>query len=706
MLTDIKMPPCYFTATSEKLLKEFYLPALTESSLYQRGVAYFSISLLLGLLDGVIEFVSRGGVIHLATSVELDEATVKAFASGYTLSEREVEQRLLEVIEEYRSASVNSYLNDDIKLDVIANMIASRHLVIKVAYVPSGLYHEKIGIFSDANGNAISFIGSANATVNAYHNNFETINVFSSWKMKEIVDQHREHFTDLWNDAIDSIRVMSFPEAVEKKFLDEYRKSPTLKEALERMSGKYNPPRDTGKTADDEVQIRDYQEEAISQFVKNGYRHFYEMATGTGKTFTAIKSIERMMETHPLLNVVILVPLRDLQDQWLGALKHFFKEPNDKFRFGGGSDQDPLDYELSVETSRIGNARFAAIAVCVYDTFFSKIVFRSKPICGEVLLVVDEAHNLTPSYLAMLQRYTLYRLGLSATPQRYSEDESEAILRYFLKEGVESFKFGLEDAIKRGFLSPYEYYPVPVSLTDDEQEQYDRLTKNIGVAQAICDKDPSRENRKKLDDLKMQRSRVVKKASCKIAKLLEMVESGNYDFANAVVFCAEGKINLGDEYGEQKIIDFVTKALSSGKHKRYYPAKYTSGENDRPARLENFKEGITDALVAIKCFDEGMDVPALDKIYIMASDSSMRQTIQRRGRVLRISKATGKEKALIYDFVTGSGSGFGFVPLLTELPRVHEYARLSLNPEASNQILMYYDPITGNNQFDETLQEE
>jgi len=618
MLPDIHIPETYFTATSERLLKELYIPVLSESSLYQRGVAFFSIAFFLKMMDGVVEFVEKGGVIHLVTSVELDEETIQSFADGYLLTPTDLEQQLLTSIEEYKVASVNDYLEDEIKLDVVANMIASRHLVIKVGYVPSGLYHEKIGLFSDSAGNAISYIGSANATINAYHYNFETINIFTSWESPKVVEAHRAHFTRLWNDDIHGIKVIPFPEAVEKHFLSKFQKSASLSEALMRMTKfKGNGSGRTVSTTEVD-ELRDYQKLAIKEFADNRFRHFYEMATGTGKTFTAIKSIERMMEEHNCLNVVILVPLKDLQRQWEAAVKRSLQLPHVIYKFGGTGHSHSLDFNLAVAGGTVEGDTFASIAICVYDTFFSHIVNEIHPVKGKILLIVDEAHNLTSGQLAKLDGLTSYRLGLSATPERFSKEETETIFRYFLGERSESFKFGLKEAIEQGFLSPYEYYPIPVSLTDDENEEYQKLTRSISIAQAILNENPSQNKRKQLDDLKMARSRIVKKAINKLDVLERLVDSPEYDFSNSVVFCGPGSVDRGDGYGKQRILDLVTLILSNGAKRHYFPAKYTSGEEDRPARLEDFKEGRTDTLVAIKCFDEGLDVPALDKIYILA----------------------------------------------------------------------------------------
>lgn len=679
----MRFPPVSLTATSHELLERFYAPAFMHSSLYQRGVAYFSIRFYLGMIDGLVEFVLNGGTIQLVTSVELDETTVAAVAAGYEMTESDIERRLCEKIVEYQAGAHGDEGKEAAKLDIVANMIAAGRLVVKVASVPTrGIYHEKIGLFTDDAGDSVSFIGSANETVNAFEANYETVNIFASWRYPEVVAAHAEHFRSLWNGRVDGVRVWEFPEALKAKIIERYRQSATVEEAVSRYRGSGHSPRTVG-----DKPLWPHQREAIRQFVENGYRHFYEMATGTGKTFTAIKSIERMMEDHPLLNVIILVPLKDLQAQWAEAVAESFKPRHAVFRFGGGGKSNPTDFNLATAAATTAGGPFASLAICVYDTFFGDVRKSLRPIQGETLVIVDEAHNLTPGNIAALQAASSYRLGLSATPERRSKAETASLTGYFLGSEREPFRFGLKEAIDAGFLSRYCYYPIPVELTQAEHDEYCEYTRRMAIAQGVYDRDPTVANRKRLDEVKIARSLVVKQSESKIGALVKMLNDGSYDFANSVVFCGPGCVRRAEGGNGDLIVDQVTAALARGGRKRYFPAKFTSREGDRPARLEHFKKGMTDVLVAVRCFDEGLDVPALDKIYIMSSDASVRQTIQRRGRVLRLSKTTGKGCARIYDMVAGIGSANGFIPLKAELPRVNEYARLSENRSESAHLL-------------------
>jgi len=287
-----------------------------------------------------------------------------------------------------------------------------------------------------------------------------------------------------------------------------------------------------------------------------------------------------------------------------------------------------------------------------------------------LFLIVDEAHNLTKGNLSALVKLNpKYKLGLSATIQRFSESESEAIARFFTPG--DTFYYGIEDAIDNDFLSKYEYHPIFVRLNEDENEKF--LFKSKLLAQEMNKKEPDQEV---IDKLRRERSLILKQASNKLVKLRELTDNG-YNFVNSVVYCGQGKDGEGES-----IIDSVTRVLYD---KGLVVSQFTSHTLDRKRVLYEFEHGFFDTLAAIKCFDEGVDVPKLDKIYIMASDSALRQTVQRRGRVLRKCKESGKTIAYIYDMVVlpaVEAGTYGCEGLLKiELSRAREYNRLALNKD-------------------------
>ena len=549
------------------------------------------------------------------------------------------------------------------ELDVICNMIAEEKLSIKVAYQPLGIFHEKFGIFVDENNNKVYFNGSLNETTSAFLFNQESITVNCSWKNEEVgefIANEMAYFNNLWDGKEDSVVIIDFPEAAQNQLLTCYKKSKSLDDAIDA----YIKTRSGLK----KKELYPYQEKAINEFCENGYKHFYEMATGTGKTFTSVKTIKRLQrDCEDKIFIVICVPQIDLQVQWENALR---EEGYDKIYLFGGIGSS-FEKTIAEATISYYTDDTDVLCIAVYDTFFSRMykeIQRIKPL----FTIVDEAHNLTRSNLSILEDLDpRFKLGLSATIQRFGEGESEAIAKFFTPG--DTFYYGIEDAIDNDFLSKYEYHPIYVRLNEDENDKFQYKSKLL--AQELNKKEPDIET---IDKLRRERSLILKQASGKMEKLRELTEQG-YSFINSVVYCGQGKDDEGNN-----LIDSVTKILYE---KGLVVSQFTSKTQNRKRVLYEFEQGYFDTLAAIKCFDEGVDVPKLDKIYIMASDSALRQTVQRRGRVLRKCKESGKTKAYIYDMVVlpaleaGTYGCEGLIKI--ELARAKEYNRLALNKDTN-----------------------
>jgi len=654
MLDKRTYKPIYRTH-KDSIDQDFYVPCFSESIILERAAGYFSLHSLTLSIDGIIVFMRNGGKINLICNPDISQEDAELIDASFSLDKEHITKSLLESI-------TNVKLTDEeiAQLDVVCNMISEGKLNIRVAYQPRGIFHEKFGIFVDEEDNRVYFNGSLNETRGAFVNNQESIGVTCSWQSSysyEMIESERRYFYSLWNNQEDTIEVIDFPEAVRQKLLNCYKRSDTLEAAIDNYISSHI---EKGKKT-----LYSYQEEAIRQFCENGYQHFYEMATGTGKTYTSVKTIQTMEKKceEPLF-VVICVPQIDLQTQWARALQ---EEGYDKVYLFGGNGKS---FDQTIAEARIAHySDKNVICIAVYDTFFSKMYDKIQRI-APLFLIVDEAHNLTPGNLNALKKLNpKYRLGLSATIQRFNETESLAIAKFFTTE--KTFYYGIEDAICNGFLSEYEYYPIFVHLTEEENDKfqyYNRL-----LAQEMSKKEEEMDH-EKINDLRNKRSRILKQASNKMEKLEELMGDG-YNFVNSVVYCGLGTDGDGDS-----LIDSVTTILHNH---GLVVSQFTSHTADRKKVLYEFEHGFYDTLAAIKCFDEGVDVPKLDKIYIMASDSSPRQTVQRRGRVLRKCKESGKTIAYIYDMIvlpSLEAGTFGCEGLLKiELSRAREYNRLALN---------------------------
>lgn len=661
MLRKIKYKPVYRTYNN-CIEKEFYVPSYYESLRLNRAAGYFSLYSLLLSIDGIIRFVRNKGQINIICSPDLSQSDAELIDACLSLDKEHITKSLIESI-------VGSLLSEDEigQMDIICNMLSDGILKIKIAYMPLGIFHEKFGIFIDSDHNMVYFNGSLNETKRALEYNHESIRVDWTWRSAEaklIIENENAYFESLWNNQVNSVCVIDFPEAVKNELFNRYKRSETLITAIDNYiqgnsskKGKKN--------------LYNFQEDAITQFFNNNGRHFYEMATGTGKTFTSIKTIERLRgQSEEKLFVVICVPQIDLQSQWERALND---EGFDKVYLFGGNGND-YDRTISEASIAFHTEDKDVVCVSVYDTFFAKVYQKIRNI-SNFFIIVDEAHNLTQGNINILKQLKpRYRLGLSATIERYHEEESLDIRRFFSEEPP--FHFGIEEAIENGFLSKYEYHPIFVHLTEDEQERFALKTRLL--AQEIDKEEPDSSY---IERLSRERSLILKQASEKIEKLSELADKG-YNFVNSVVYCGQGKDSDGDS-----IIDNVTRVLYNH---GLVVSQFTSKTQDRKKVLYEFEHGYYDTLAAIKCFDEGVDVPKLDKLYIMASDSSLRQTVQRRGRVLRKCKESGKTIAYIYDMVVLpaiSVGTYGCDSLLSiEFPRAQEYNRLALNKDDNDKI--------------------
>ena len=661
MLTNIAYQPLY-RSFSNDFDKEFMIPSYQESVSLDRGSGYFSLKSLMLSMEGILRFLDNNGVIRLICNPELSQSDIDFIELGNSLDSTRITLDLIRAID-----TAGELSSEEIKkMDVVCNMIAEKRLVIKIAFMPAGIYHEKFGIFQDASGNKVYFNGSVNETVSAKLRNMESFTVLKSWDGSEsTIKSEIDYFECLWNDQNQDVHVISFPDAVQAHLFENYKQSESLELAISRYKGQIGSP--------DKRELWEYQQRAVNEFVTNGFRHLYEMATGTGKTFTAIKTVERLRnEIVNNLFVIICVPQIDLQENWR---KELVKEGYSKVHLLGGlNDGRSTDQEFDKALiSYNRNREPIIVCVAVYDTFFAKYADRVGNI-KDLLMLFDEAHNLSPAQIKKLPVEAKYRLGLSATIERFNPSETKSILSYFLPEGKETFFYGIEDAIENKYLSRYEYYPVFVRLSEVEFDRYQKKTKQIATMLAEDDPDLDEINKKR-----MERSLIVKQAYNKLIELDEMILNKNaYSFKNAVVYCGAGKSE------DLAIIDAVTAALHNFGH--YRVSQFTSKTIDRVTVLREFENNFYDTLVAIRCFDEGVDCPKLDKIYIMSSENSLRQTVQRRGRVLRKCRETGKTLAFIYDMVIlppsdyETGAGVNSL-IVNELTRAKEYARLSENKE-------------------------
>lgn len=681
-----------YRSETDNLLEDFYLPALKESVSYDRAVGFFSASMLSYAAQGISALVESDGRMRLIFGGELDEQDAQAIQEGYEL--RDLSRRLGDVILGEIDNLSDALANQ--RLAAMSWLVANGKLDIKVALKRRGMYHEKIGIFTDREGDSLIFQGSANETTYALlpDFNFESINVFPSWRT-ELEDHYKpylEGFERLWNNQSLGTYVIDFPEGAKERLIKiavRASRPPNAEIELDVWRNLISKP----ETADiphvptpsvpltfkgAQFKIKEHQRDALNAWRSRDLHGILSMATGAGKTVTAIYGAVKLFEQMQRMFLVVAVPYQTLADQWLEELAIFGINAIPCYATVAqwGSQ---LTQAITLFTS---NALSFCAVVVVNRTLQSEgFQERVQRIPGEVLVFIgDECHHHGGKGLYQaLPQHARIRLGLSATPKHYFDEErTENLLKYY---GEVAYEYALKDALRDGVLTPYDYYINFVDLTEEETEAYIEISEKISrIAGSAGAGDLDEPSDDQLKILLFRRSRLLGNAFNKIKLLADLIKDVKPQPFH-LFYCGDGSFDGEDEAAGRQV-DQVSKAL----YRNGWKVSHFTSRESRDARrrlLENFRVGLIDGLVAIRCLDEGVDIPDCRVAYILASSRNPKQFIQRRGRILR--RAPNKEFAVIHDFIVrlpDSECGSGEIArklLIAELARVSEFGALARN---------------------------
>lgn len=656
------------------VVEDFYVPCLRAGVRYDRAVGYFTSGSLAVAAEGIDVFERAGGTMRLIASPNLRADDIADIDLGYEF--RRIAERA--IIRELESVTLLSAERLD-HLGRVGRLIANGQLDVKIAVMRSprgtGIYHEKIGTIHDIHGDYISFTGSLNETAAAFLDNFESIQVFCSWKQEDSrrASEIQRDFDELWEGKTPTLEVLEFPVAARRKLIEIASQRGYIRTSRGRESEGW-------PTLPEEISLREYQMEAVTAWLEARGRGIFQMATGTGKTITALSAADQLGRQlraagSPLVTI-ITVPLLALVDQWTEELLRFGVTPI-QCRDAWQTWEPPLRDALA----SMGHRAPQHLAVVATNATFTTPRFQRllAKIMDPILLLADEVHNLGSERLqTQLPENAAFRLGLSATPDRRLDPEgTKALTDYFGNILVE---LGIEDAIRLGALTPYRYYPILVPLSEEEAELYNQLTREIGRLYAQAARSADSEER--LGQLLRKRANVLGHAEGKIPALRGALTPRREE-PFQLVYCAEGERPIqGGVSGIRQLDDAV---MLSGMELGIPTHPYTAKEGTRTRReiLTDFASGKGIRMLAsMRCLDEGVDIPDARIAYMLASSSNPRQFIQRRGRVLR--RAPGKKRADIVDFVAvppGSEELFETERNLfrRELERCIEFARYAEN---------------------------
>ena len=726
MLCDVEWAEDGTYVPGEEFSPErFFNDGLMNSTEFDLKLGYFSSAAISVLSEGFATFISRGGYMRLVINNVVSKKDKEAITDGWIGNIIDCEdlsnfQNLKTMFDEYQEQFFRC----------LAYMISIKRIDIRIIKPrgPKGIAHTKTGQFRD--GDSITaFTGSANFTISGLFNNIENISIDRSDSVDVMVQKRianqRKDFDAIMSGEKKGIEYLSPKDLVEaisanygdsdiEELLDVEKK---LKEVKRNRSQEKNHSVHDELTAPEPRfpydKPRDYQMLAFENWKNNGQKGLFAMATGTGKTITSLNCLLEIYKRNGYYKAIILVPTITLVNQW--------EKECWKFNFGNiikvysknAEWRSKIELLQMTEKYRKPNEPTQNfIIISTYASFARENVFSvlNSFERAKVLLIADEAHNMgSPSILKRLGTINyLRRIGLSATPERqFDEDTNKKLYRFFGAEDKFTFEYSMEEAIQKGVLCKYYYYPHLVKLTDEEMENYvelsEKISKYFNYNSGEFDKKDEI-----LMGLLLARKRIIHKAANKLDAFRKIVEeryNKNGNLKYSLIYVPEGNEpdyfpesdlfdkteQVADDVVSDHLIDVYTEIVM--RIDKYITVrKFVSGQKDRDEILADFAKGKLQVLTSMKCLDEGVDVPRSELAIFCASTGNPRQFIQRRGRVLR--KHPEKYMAEIHDLVvapevnlTSSSYRMEQSLLKGELMRVKNFSVLSENPSYSQMEL-------------------
>lgn len=651
----------------------FFRDCLSESLTYKRAAGYFSSSVFIAITDSLLDFINRNGMIKLICSPRLMPQDVEEIQRGTStrLVHDEVIRR--EVIDLLSNVETKSAAK------ILGLLIASGNLEIKIAskkVVESGIFHSKVGVFCDSNGGKVAFIGSTNETWSGWsdYGNFESFMAKSSYRgpeSQEDVAALERYFDDLWDNRVFGLEVLGLSESSSKVLIESAR-TENLRDLIEDAKRVVKNAKVSGKVSKkpSNRELMQHQKAVIDSWRDSGQVGIIDHATGSGKTITALHAIKDWIrEGRP---AVVIVPSSLLQRQWHSEIK---AELNLEPLLVGG-ENSRRDNWMSVlsDYTRKDRDFGPRVTLCVLASA-SKGDFKQRlQVSNDLLFVCDEVHTIGQRQSReLLEKVSTSgaRLGLSATYERFGDpDGTKAIEKCFGKPLLP--RFTIVDAIREGRLVPYEYHFGMVSLDGDELEDYEDLSEQIRKLYAReGDKNDFSKFSSNLKRLIFQRASIIKGARNK-APFAKRIIQENYKLGDKwLVYCDDtSQMRSVEALLDKSDIPVLT----------YFDAM--EGDKSETLRVFSDRGGV---LLAIKCLDEGIDIPSATHALILASSQNPREYIQRRGRVLRSDPGSGKYRAVIWDVLAVDQEG---VPVTdVEIHRMVEFAKDATNSMVSVEIL-------------------
>ena len=633
--------------------------------------------------------------MRLIVSPNISAQDVAALRDGVSTPSEVLEARLQELLGE---AKVSASALVKHTLECLAYLLSTNRLQMRIAWLKDGgLFHPKVWFFQDDKNTVVAH-GSSNFTAAGLVQNHEQVRVEASWQSEvaiETIETLSGEFEALWNGSRNYMLSVELPVAVKNDLLREY--SPSRPPTPEDFARAWNRDAKKIQALAQEIAVGTqlfpqqlklphginiesgpfgHQGKAVSNWEKAGRRGVMAMATGSGKTITALAAAARLQDDCESLLIVVSAPYRPLIRQWIDEVAAFGVEALPT-KVSARQQTDRLDLAVRSLVSKVSMIQVAVVTQSYLTTREFRSVLDAIPEQIKTLLIADEVHNLgSARFISDPPERFDYRLGLSATPERqYDPDGTRALFDFF---GKKVFEFSLAEAIGV-CLVPYNYYLHRVSLTDDEFEEWQHLTALlVRTGFGSRDQDPAESAKlpSRVTALLNKRRKVIESAQNKVLALRSLLSEKSRDKIRHTLIYATDK-------GRGQLLA-INDMLQNELHLTIHQLTAEETQNKRHASslLDRFAAGEYHAITCMRVLDEGVDVPQVSNGYLLASNTVKRQWIQRRGRILRRCDAIGKKLAHLHDFAVippNPGDSGGRAILKSELARAREFAELAEN---------------------------
>ena len=420
-----KVKVCLDTS-EDNLIDELYTPCLKWAERFDRGVGYFTTGWLTYNVAGLSDFASRGGKMRLITSPILSTEDTDAIIGAENQDGSaflRLEAALLENVE---------ILKQEMEADIINAFswmlydgIIDMRFAIPCEKLEEGDFHDKFGIFYKGN-DALSFSGSINDSKHGFQN-YESIKVFKTWAgTQEYVDADTARFEKIWNRKDRNLKMFTIPQAVKNKIFE-----------LRTPDRPYSLPAGSNKWV--------HQDIAVKTFLEKEHG-ILAMATGTGKTITALRIINQLFEEGRIHRVIITMFGNDLLDQWAKQMREKYKNKQIYYHYESHKEISKFimhpDNAILLISRDAGNLSkllnlFSRAPGDYKNDMLEKFMFRHKSVCN---LGHQKLSELYMQEAVKIRRDPEnYRLtGLRTTLKEYIETEcTDAVF----KVGLSNLKY-------------------------------------------------------------------------------------------------------------------------------------------------------------------------------------------------------------------------------------------------------------------------